>query len=182
MSENKKKTEEFDRCGDWEQNTYQTGSTQPPKKQGGLIAFLLGLVIFLCGISTALGLMNIRLFRSLQEESTWEETNPVSLSQGASQSQGTYFPLGFSGQEIPELWCVYQELPHGIYITHVDQNSDAAQKGVLPGDILLKVDGQAVSSADSLEEMLEQHHSSSAQVAIYRDGQQLEMTLSLQKP
>lgn len=49
-------------------NTYQTGNTQPPKNRNGLITVLLILVIFLCGLSTWLGLLNVHLFRMLQED------------------------------------------------------------------------------------------------------------------
>ena len=48
--------------------TYQTGSTQPPRSRGGLIAFLLVLVILLLGAVTLLGFMNIKLFRQLDDE------------------------------------------------------------------------------------------------------------------
>ena len=40
----------------WNQDTYRTGSTRPPKKRWGLIAVLLTLVILLAGLSTILGL------------------------------------------------------------------------------------------------------------------------------
>ena len=42
---------------------YRTGRTQPKKSRSGLIAVLLILVIFLAGIISAMGLLNIRLFR-----------------------------------------------------------------------------------------------------------------------
>ena len=42
-------------------DTYQTGVTDPPKKHSGLITGLFMAVIFLCGIVTALGAMNVRL-------------------------------------------------------------------------------------------------------------------------
>lgn len=48
------------------EETYQTGRTQPPKSHGGLIAMLLGLVILLCGVTSALSLMNIRMFWELK--------------------------------------------------------------------------------------------------------------------
>lgn len=48
--------------------TYQTGSTQPPRSRGGLIAFLLVLVILLLGAVTILGFMNIKLFRQLDTD------------------------------------------------------------------------------------------------------------------
>ena len=84
MNEKKQNTYEFDNR---EQTTYQTGSTQPPKHSSGIIAFLLGLVIFLCGISTALGLMNIQLFRQLS----------------TAQLTPTNAPLAFAYGEAPEV-------------------------------------------------------------------------------
>ena len=50
----------------WENGSWQTGSVQPPKSRGGLLALLLILIIFLCGIITLLGVLNIRLFQKLQ--------------------------------------------------------------------------------------------------------------------
>ena len=49
----------------WEQDSYETGSTKPPKSRGGVIAVLLVAVIFLGGICSALGIMNIKLFHKL---------------------------------------------------------------------------------------------------------------------
>ena len=49
------------------QSTYQTGSTKPPKKRSGLIAVLLITVIFLAGLSSILGVMNVRLFSTLNQ-------------------------------------------------------------------------------------------------------------------
>ena len=164
------------------QDTYQTGSTRPPKNRGGLIAFLLVLVIFLCGVSTALGLMNIRLFRFLQE-STAQETAPVifSDSKGGETADDVYFPLGFYGQAVPEFWCLYQDLPRGIYITAVNEHSDAAAKGVLPGDILLQVDGQDITDVNQLTSALKNLSTQSAQVVLYRNGEEIELTLSVDK-
>ena len=160
------------------QDTYQTGSTRPPKNHGGLIAFLLVLVIFLCGISTALGLMNIRLLDALKQSET--ETAPVAFSgsDAGDVSDSVTFSLGFSGQEIPEFWCVYQELPHGIYITDVEESSDAARKGVLPGDILLQVNGEAITGTAQLTSLLKEK-STPVQAVFYRSGEKLELTLSI---
>ena len=52
--------------------TYQTGSTRPPKKSSGLVAFLLVMVILLLGVVTLLGVMNVKLFNQLQVK---EETS-----------------------------------------------------------------------------------------------------------
>ena len=62
----------------WDRGTYQTGSTQPPKSHGGLIAVLLVMVIFLCGVVTIMTVMNIRLVRQL-EGNTPDSSSPVSF-------------------------------------------------------------------------------------------------------
>lgn len=71
------KHNEFDYSDPWDQGTYQTGSTNPPKSRGSLVAVLLILVIFLAGLTSFLGLMNVRLFSTLKNQ---DGTIPVSLS------------------------------------------------------------------------------------------------------
>ena len=58
---------------------YRTGSTQPPKSKRGLLAFLLVAVIFLCGIVTVLGFLNVRLFRQIAGNTKEEDTFRFSL-------------------------------------------------------------------------------------------------------
>ena len=53
---------------DWDDSSWQTGSTEPPKSHGGLIAVLLILIIFLCGIVTVLGILNVRMFQQLNRQ------------------------------------------------------------------------------------------------------------------
>ena len=62
----------------WDAGTYQTGNTTPPKKSNPLVAVLLMLVIFLGGIASALGIINLRLLAQLQQQQT-EETLPIQL-------------------------------------------------------------------------------------------------------
>ena len=50
----------------WDDRYYGTGPTQPPKEKHGLMALMLILVIFLFGIITVLGILNIRLFQELK--------------------------------------------------------------------------------------------------------------------
>ena len=182
MSENKKTTEEFEQ---WDtQSTYQTGSTQPPKSRGGLIAFLLGLVIFLCGISTALGLMNIKLRWQLNAQAT-DENCPVAFTRttdGFAQIDAgpNYFSLGFSGETVTEFWNLYEDLPQGIYITEVCPLTDAAAKGVEPGDILLRVDQTPITDTAALTALLERYRSGdTVDVTLFRDGKELSVQLKV---
>lgn len=181
MNRKKRTTEEFDLWSPCKQDTYQTGSTRPPKSYGGVIAVLLVLVIFLCGISTALGLMNIRLFRQLNALSAREES-PVAFSQAAETTgSDVSYSLGFTAKNIPEIWSLYQDLPRGIYITQVDGNSDAAAKGIAPGDILMDVDGENVTDTALLNQLLtDRQEQSAVQLTVFRNGQTLSLTVNLQ--
>ena len=62
----------------WEQDTYRTGRTNPPKRHSNIITILLITVILLCGVVSILGSMNIRLFRQLT--SSQEPDIPFSLT------------------------------------------------------------------------------------------------------
>ena len=66
----------------WDQGTYTTGPTQPPKSHGGIIALLLVIVIALSGVVTVLGVMNIRLLQ--HSGSIPEETVPIRFSNDTS--------------------------------------------------------------------------------------------------
>ena len=86
---------------DWDDSVYGTGPTQPPKNRGGLVAVMLILIIFLCGIITLLGILNVRLFRKLQLQQETElaisfttgetlpaETSPILMETMAPYLEG----------------------------------------------------------------------------------------------
>ena len=74
----------------WEQDSFRTGSTRPPKKRGGLIAVLLIAVIVLCGIVGTLGFMNIRLIAQRQQSPSdltfHNSSNPTTAAEDALSS------------------------------------------------------------------------------------------------
>ena len=66
--QNKKYNPKYSRDPEpWDDGSWQTGSTQPPKDRGATMAVLLILIIFLCGIITVLGILNVKLFTQLQK-------------------------------------------------------------------------------------------------------------------
>lgn len=188
MREKKPKIEEFDQWDAWNQTTYRTGATNPPKHRSGLIAFLLGLVIFLCGISTALGLMNIHLFRQLNTQPRETEA-PLAFAYASDACldeshmaedapDAIRFSLGFYGQTVPEFWCLYQDVPHGVYVMHIVPDTDAELKGVSPGDVLVALDGTTVETAQQLTELLQIYADGEAvAVTLCREGQRLDLTI-----
>ncbi len=59
----------------WDSGFYETGSTRPPRDYAGILATLLALGIVLGGVVSALGLLNIRIFRN--RENTPESTQSL---------------------------------------------------------------------------------------------------------
>ncbi len=78
MDERKQKENE-----PWEENSYRTGSTRPPKSRAGLIAVLLIAVILLCSVIGVMGQLNIKLFSRQQPE---QPENPLSFHQGSENT------------------------------------------------------------------------------------------------
>ena len=63
----------------WDDRYYGTGPTEPPKEHNGPMALMLILIIFLFGIITVLGILNIRLFQELKLKRQ-EETLSISFT------------------------------------------------------------------------------------------------------
>ena len=125
---------------------YRTGQTQPRKSSRGLIAFLLICVIFLCGVVSVLGMMNIHLLNKLQQVGT--ET-PLSFAEGdltPVAPEGDSLTLGgITVQELPDLYRQIEDLPKGLYVVDAPHNGPVA-----PGDILISFNRSVVGSLSVL--------------------------------
>ena len=86
--------------------------------------------------------------------------------------------LGLKGQEISTFYQFYYRMPAGILITEVAEGSSAAQQGLRRGDILLTLDGVAVTNPDILQEIT---YASTVgqelQATVYREGREIPLTL-----
>ena len=118
------KHDNFDSIEPWDQGTYQTGSTQPPKNRGSLVAVLLILVILLAGLTSFLGIMNIRLFSVLNAQDSG--TIPLSLSSKADAT----FPTG-SGSNAPAPTVPAENVTIQVAPT-APSNGDTQQDAGLP--------------------------------------------------
>lgn len=145
---------------------YRTGQTQPEKSSRGLIALLLICVIFLCGVVSVLGLMNIKLLNMLRED----EEKPLSFAQGditPVEPQGNSLTLGgITVQELPDLYRQIEDLPQGLYVVDAAEGSPVA-----PGDILIGFDRSAVGSLAVLNALQDG----------CKAGQQIELTFYRQE-
>ena len=168
-----------------EPSTYQTGSTKPPKSRMGLILILLGLVIFLGGIATALGFTNLQLFRTLtaQIEPSANAVQFLDPGHDAIAGNARQTGLGFCGETVSEFWHTYHQLPKGIFVQSVDESSDAARQGVLPGDILVRVNDTPVTSIEELHTLLaDADLSKPVPVVLHRDDSEITLMLYFTPP
>lgn len=169
----------------WNQSSYQTGSTQPPKKRGGAVAVLLAAVIFLSGISSALGLLNIKLINQLQENE--EDYHPVRFYQadtimenGITDEGSPVAGLGIEGETVPVAYQRYYRLPAGVSVTKITPGGAAEKAGLAVGDILLSIGGERITSSDELSAALYSYKAGdTVQLVIYRGHRQINVTLTL---
>ena len=168
-------------------DTYQTGRTQPPKRYNNLIAFLIALVILLSGISTALSIMNLKLYWKLN---TVEKTPQVAFSRSEDmpplpteavheEVQELQAHLGISGTVIPDVYLRYYHLPKGIYVSQVASGSEAQEKGIVAGDIIISLDGHDIRDGLMLELWAESLTAGeSVDLIIYRGCTELNLQLT----
>ena len=90
----------------WERDSYETGSTRRPKRNGGIVAVLLVLVILLVGISSALGILNIKL--NAQLGGNQQPNGPVSFhpdnsvpTVSSTRENDPSVPIGGAEQQLP---------------------------------------------------------------------------------
>ena len=119
MDEQKKYNPKYSRDPEpWDEGSWQTGSTRPPKDRGGTMALLLILIIFLCGIITVLGILNVRLFTQLQSReelpasiSFTPETTAATQPMEATAAPETTYPVSVCSDDVAI--CI-QESPASV--------------------------------------------------------------------
>ena len=166
-----------------EEGVYQTGSTNPPKSHRGLIAVLLVLVIFLGGIVSGLGIMNIHLFRLLQEDQPEKSSFRFSQEQvPAPDDDVRYWSLmGLSVENIPRVHQHYYDLPQGLYISSVTEGGVAYLQGIQPGDVLTELNGKPVAAATDLDTILKDcFPGETVSLVLYRTGTPFTVTFVLE--
>lgn len=169
-----------------DRDSYQTGSTKPPKSYQGVIAVLLILVIFLGGIVSALGMMNIRLFQLLENQAKTTEAGLLQFSRQqdgvtpASYDGYSLPALGLTVQEVTELCRSYYGWPEGLYISGIASSGPAAGGDLRQGDILMTLDGVSVVSESDLAAVAAEIESGhTLLVTVYRSGSHITLPLTV---
>ena len=88
--------------------------------------------------------------------------------------------LGLTGESVSPFYQLYYHLPAGMYISSIDPESDAAQKGLEAGDILVSVENTRISNMEELNTLLSNYEvGDSVRTIIYRGGVQYSVQLTL---
>lgn len=176
----------------WDPHSYGNGSTQPPKNHGGIIAVLLVLVILLGGISSALGILNIRLFSMLEDKDDPEDDFHFE----GSAAPGNSFPqqqeeltvpaevletlktlLAVEGETVSGFYQHYYRLPAGLLITQVLENAPEGVPEFQSGDILVSINETRVKSPQEAATALEALPiGTPASLVLFRAGSELTVT------
>ena len=88
--------------------------------------------------------------------------------------------IGITVGGIPDNAKAEYDLPDGLYITAVTEGSDAEAQGILPGDILMEVNGTPVTTTDEVNSIKSQLQvGDSMHFTIWRSGETLEFDVKL---
>lgn len=88
--------------------------------------------------------------------------------------------IGISGDSLPSYYRTYYRLPEGVYVTSVNEGSDAKAKGIREGDIVTAINGERISSIDELNTVKNQYAAGDeVTLTVYRSGTYYEVTVTL---
>ncbi len=88
--------------------------------------------------------------------------------------------IGLTLEEIPETARIYYGLPRGLYVRSVYANSDAYAQGIRPGDVIIAVNGTAVSTNTVLNEVKSGFSvGESVVISVYRSGVTTDVAVTL---
>ena len=88
--------------------------------------------------------------------------------------------LGIYGEDVTNFYQFYYGLPYGLYITHVEAGSPAAQVGLRAGDVLVGVNNARISGVEDYENLLYSGEPGDQwTITIYRDYHQYTASVTL---
>lgn len=159
---------------------YRTGSTQPPKSRSGMLACTMVVLILVAGSINLLSLVDVHLTRFIQYAN--RDKTSILVQNGDHPAPSLPTPGAASAQE-PELDIMVEaveiahqqlyDLPAGVLVTQVTPEGHGHRMGLQPGDILLSVNGDSVSSKDDVSAAVRK--TDLVRVELKRAGQQISL-------
>ncbi len=79
--------------------------------------------------------------------------NDIINSQNVPEDQQAY--LGIKGMDVSDEYSQYYNMPKGVYVGEVSEDSPAKEAGMYAGDIIVKFDNREVTTMTGMQERLE---------------------------
>lgn len=90
--------------------------------------------------------------------------------------------IGITTSDITETYSRYLNLPMGVYVLSILPDSAAETAGILQGDVIIDVEGKAVTTGAELNEIISQYKAGDEiNLKLYRSGQDIKIKLVLQE-
>ncbi|HHW70863.1 MAG TPA: PDZ domain-containing protein [Clostridiales bacterium] len=90
--------------------------------------------------------------------------------------------IGILGREITEEYAKELGYPQGIGVVRVMPNGPAHKAGIIPGDVIIGLDGKEVKTFDELSEIIKEHKVGDVvKIKIWRDGEELTIPIKLEQ-
>ncbi len=84
--------------------------------------------------------------------------------------------IGITVGAIPEQAMEKYSMPEGVYVSEVQEKSDAAKKGIKKGDVILEVNGTSVTTPDEIKEIKDRFNvGDTLKMKIWREGETFEV-------
>ena len=87
--------------------------------------------------------------------------------------------LGVRYRMISEQAALFNEVPQGAYLVEVAENSSASEAGLVPGDIITKIDGVALKDQDVAELLNKKKVGQTVTIEYWRSDQKQEVKITL---
>ena len=88
--------------------------------------------------------------------------------------------IGITVGSIPQNAKDKYELPDGLYVSDVSEGSDAKTQGIMPGDIVLAVNGTEVRTTEDITKIKDELQvGDTMTLTIWRDGETMEIIITL---
>lgn len=145
----------------------QTDASINPGNSGGPLVNAYGQVI---GINTVK--IGVSYYEGLGFAIPMNTVKPIVdelISRGYIKGRPT---IGISGEILDERTASYFNVPAGMYVDYVYPNSDAYQKGIMRGDIIVKADGEEIKESGDIQAIRDEHVAGDTIVlTVYRNGE-----------
>ena len=88
--------------------------------------------------------------------------------------------IGISGSNLTENIAQRYNLPVGVYVEDIAQNSGAANSTLKKGDVITKIDGQTITTMDELNSIKNKKEiGETVTLTIYRSGEYIDIQIAL---